>query len=284
MISRISALRLPLQPILRQRRRFSNNLSAKFWEWTTRSRPSWRESAKEASVLFVVFGVTGTTSVSLVRPALKHTIGLEGSLKEGPWSYRIGSLLLVSPVYACVFLGVGTLAGRHVYAAKMFQRIIGRFLPNTVTSRLICTPGKDTAVVAAAAASTAAGRPRSSVRLASADAGSPTPTENAIAQKLLQVVNSTPVVIFSSPTCPFCQAAKETMDAEGIQYVSLNIKSDERMALKEITGQSSVPSIWIGGKFVGGYGDGPEDWMGLRKLLSAGTLHVMIDEAEENQV
>jgi len=182
------------------------------------------------------------------------------------------------------FVFLGTLAGRHVYAAKMFQRIIGRFLPNAVTSRLICTPAKDTTIFAAAAATTAAGRPRSSVKLASADAGSSTlTTENPIAEKLLQVVKSTPVVIFSSPTCPFCQAAKETMDAEGIQYVSLNIKSDERMALKEITGQSSVPSIWIGGKFVGGFGDGPEDWMGLRKLLSAGTLHEMIDEAEKNQ-
>eukprot|EP00471_Norrisiella_sphaerica_P000121 CAMPEP_0184481428 /NCGR_PEP_ID=MMETSP0113_2-20130426/2971_1 /TAXON_ID=91329 /ORGANISM="Norrisiella sphaerica, Strain BC52" /LENGTH=276 /DNA_ID=CAMNT_0026860547 /DNA_START=69 /DNA_END=899 /DNA_ORIENTATION=- len=249
-------------------------LRSQFWRWTTQPRPSWRESGKEAGILFVVFGITGTASVTLVRPALKNTVGLEGSLKDGPWSYRIGSLLLVSPVYACVFLGVGTLAGRHNYAARMFQRIMGRFLPGRVSSMLSCPEGKAAAITRASASSS------SSTRMAAAAGASTPPTGNPIGAKLLQVVQSTPVVIFSSPTCPFCKAAKESLDAEGIQYVDLAVKSEERLALKELTGQSSVPNIWIGGKFVGGYGDGPEEWMGLRKLLAAGTLHDMVDEAE----
>lgn len=51
--------------------------SKSFWNWTTQSRPSWRHDFKEAAVIFTVFGVTGTSSVLLVRPALKHTLGLE---------------------------------------------------------------------------------------------------------------------------------------------------------------------------------------------------------------
>ena len=50
----------------------------RFWDWSLQPRPHWRESRTEAAVIFCVFGVTGSTSVAFVRPALKHTIGLEG--------------------------------------------------------------------------------------------------------------------------------------------------------------------------------------------------------------
>ena len=64
------------------------SLQSRFWNWTTQARPSWKENKLEAAVVFCVFGVTGSTSVGLVRPALKYTIGLEGSFIEGPNSYR----------------------------------------------------------------------------------------------------------------------------------------------------------------------------------------------------
>ncbi|GAB5366196.1 hypothetical protein AAMO2058_001124100 [Amorphochlora amoebiformis] len=150
------------------RRSFSSSslssIRSRFWKWTTQPRPSWRESGKEAGVLFIVFGITGTASVTLVRPALKYTLGLEGSLKDGPWSYRIGSLLLVSPVYACMLLGIGTLAGRHNFAAKMFKRIMGRFLPASVTSALVCPQG---------AARAASSRSRGSLRAAADGSAQP---------------------------------------------------------------------------------------------------------------
>jgi hypothetical protein len=78
----------------------------RFWTWTTQPRPDWKKSPKEAAVLFVVFGITGSSSVALVRPALKHTIGLDGTWKDGPNSYRILSFILVSPIYAVVLLTV----------------------------------------------------------------------------------------------------------------------------------------------------------------------------------
>ena len=90
--------------------------------------------------MFTVFGVTGSASVMLVRPALKHTIGLDGTWRDGPWSFRIGSLLLVSPVYACVLTVLGTACGRHPYFARMGLRIIGRFMPSSVQERLLCAP------------------------------------------------------------------------------------------------------------------------------------------------
>uniref|UniRef100_A0A7S2D5C5 DUF6787 domain-containing protein n=1 Tax=Florenciella parvula TaxID=236787 RepID=A0A7S2D5C5_9STRA len=115
-------------------------IGQRFWAWTTQKRPSWREDMGEAAVIFTVFGITGSSSVALVRPALKHTIGLEGTMSEGPWSYRIGSILAVSPVYACVLLTVGTVAGRHTFFSMMATNIFGRFLPSSVSKYIACPP------------------------------------------------------------------------------------------------------------------------------------------------
>jgi hypothetical protein len=112
----------------------------RFWEWTTQHRPTWRESKVEAAVVFCVFGVTGSTSVALTRPALKSTFGLEGSMADGPWSYRIISVLAVSPIYACCLLAFGTAAGRHTFFAAMATKIFGRFLPSSLSKRLACPP------------------------------------------------------------------------------------------------------------------------------------------------
>ena len=74
-----------------------------------------------------------------------HSIGLEGSLVEGPWSYRILSVLLVSPIYATFLVFFGTLAGRHRFFASMAGKIFNRFLPTAVSERIarafgVCFP------------------------------------------------------------------------------------------------------------------------------------------------
>lgn len=77
-----------------------------------------------------------------VRPSLKAIFGIEGSLMEGPNSYRIMSVLCVSPVYAAVLLAIGTLSGRHNYFAKMSMKILGRFVPKSFVHRVLCQPAK----------------------------------------------------------------------------------------------------------------------------------------------
>jgi hypothetical protein len=111
----------------------------KFWAWTLKTRPSWRESKVEAAVAFTVLGATGTGTMVLVRPSLKW-IGLEGSMMEGPNSYRLGSILIISPMYALTLVTVGTLAGRHRYFGGMSSKILGRFLP--FWRPILCPPAK----------------------------------------------------------------------------------------------------------------------------------------------
>lgn len=94
----------------------------------------------EAAVAFAVFGVTGSLSVLAVRPSLKSIFGIEGTLVDGPNSYRIMSVLCVSPVYAMVLLVIGTVSGRHNYFARMSMKILGRFVPKSVIHKIVCKP------------------------------------------------------------------------------------------------------------------------------------------------
>ena len=88
-----------------------------------------------------MFGITGSSSVALVRPALKSVLGIEGTMIDGPNSYRFLSFFLVTPIYCCVLLTVGTLAGRHTYFANMARKILGRFVPSEkMKSKIACKP------------------------------------------------------------------------------------------------------------------------------------------------
>lgn len=120
-----------------------SRLVSHFWKWTCQPRPSWKESKVEAAVLFTVFGVTGSSTMFAVRPALKK-IGLEGTMQDGPWSYRIGSVLIISPIYSMILITIGTLSGRHLYFARMTQKLLGRFVPSTAAKQKIaCEPARN---------------------------------------------------------------------------------------------------------------------------------------------
>ena len=112
---------------------------SRFWSWTTKQRPSWKESKLEAAVLFTVFGVTGSSSVYFVRPALEK-LGIKGSMREGPNSYRVISVLSVTPIYATILLTLGTLSGRHAFFANQWKKTIGRFVPKRAIDKMVCTP------------------------------------------------------------------------------------------------------------------------------------------------
>ena len=51
-------------------------------------------------------------------------------MKEGPWSYRIGSLILLMPIYSVTLVCVGTIFGRHAYFKKFALRMWQRFIPS----------------------------------------------------------------------------------------------------------------------------------------------------------
>lgn len=63
------------------------------------------------------------------------------------------------------------------------------------------------------------------------------------------------VVMFMSPYCKYCTMAKSILNSYGIDYRLINVQdnAESREKMQKITGQSSVPQIFIEGKHIGGY-------------------------------
>lgn len=82
------------------------------------------------------------------------------------------------------------------------------------------------------------------------------------------------VVIFSKLNCPHCQIGKQHFDKQKINYVAIEIEgradcSKIQDALKAMTGDKSVPRIFVQGKCIGGASE-------AEKLIKNGSLAEMI--------
>ncbi|MDP2264567.1 MAG: glutaredoxin 3 [Hydrogenophaga sp.] len=66
------------------------------------------------------------------------------------------------------------------------------------------------------------------------------------------------VKMFTSAYCPYCSRAKALLEKRGVtdlEEVFVDGKPDLRAQMKEITGRTSVPQIFIGQTHVGGCDD-----------------------------
>jgi len=82
------------------------------------------------------------------------------------------------------------------------------------------------------------------------------------------------IVVYSSANCGYCRAAVRFLEqVKGQQVEVLDLTGDwaARQALIEKTGHRTVPQIFIGETFVGGYDE-------LRTLDSAGKLDVLLGQ------
>jgi len=65
----------------------------------------------------------------------------------------------------------------------------------------------------------------------------------------------TRLVIYSTPTCPYCKRAKEYLFRKGIPYVEHNVAADRDAAREMVkkSGQLSVPVITIDDEVIVGF-------------------------------
>lgn len=63
------------------------------------------------------------------------------------------------------------------------------------------------------------------------------------------------VTIYSTPTCHFCEMAKEFFAEKGIEYTGFDVSTDaaKRAEMIELTGQLGVPVIVIGDEMMVGF-------------------------------
>ncbi len=66
-----------------------------------------------------------------------------------------------------------------------------------------------------------------------------------------------PVTIYSTPTCPYCIRAKQLFTSLNVAFTDVDLSADPALAeeLNNKHNWRTVPMIFIGDEFVGGYDD-----------------------------
>jgi Grx4 family monothiol glutaredoxin len=82
---------------------------------------------------------------------------------------------------------------------------------------------------------------------------------NSILARLEQLVQEQPIMLFmkgnpNEPRCGFSRKVVEALKAEGLEYGSFDILSDEavRQGLKEYSNWPTYPQLYAKGEFIGG--------------------------------
>ena len=65
------------------------------------------------------------------------------------------------------------------------------------------------------------------------------------------------IEIYTTPTCPYCHAAKALLAEKGADYTEITVLDPELRAAmtQRANGRRTVPQIFIGETHVGGYDD-----------------------------
>ncbi len=84
------------------------------------------------------------------------------------------------------------------------------------------------------------------------------PFEVSDADTMLKYINpqwqdQPSVSLFTKPGCPFCAKAKQALQDKGIKYEEIVLGKDATtVSVRAITGKTSVPQVFIGGRYIGG--------------------------------
>jgi len=84
------------------------------------------------------------------------------------------------------------------------------------------------------------------------------------------------VLIYSTASCPYCQAAERLLAHKGvndIERVRVDLEPGRRAEMQQKSGRTTVPQIWIDGRHIGGSDElhGLDESGQLDKLLAKAT-------------
>ncbi|KAI8364664.1 glutaredoxin-1 [Radiomyces spectabilis] len=79
----------------------------------------------------------------------------------------------------------------------------------------------------------------------------------AIEQLVKEAINNNKVAVFSKSYCPYCSKAKNVFKELGQEFYVIELDQDDKGSaiqqyLAQLTGQRTVPNIFINGEHIGG--------------------------------
>jgi len=82
----------------------------------------------------------------------------------------------------------------------------------------------------------------------------------AAQKKAQQMIDDNAVIVFSKSYCPFCRNTKEILDGFGAKYAHYELNQEDdgdeiQAALLQISGQRTVPNVFVGKEHIGGNSD-----------------------------
>lgn len=95
-------------------------------------------------------------------------------------------------------------------------------------------------------------------------------------------LSSHDVVFFDMAWCPYCRKAEAALVEAGFLFKKVPI-AGYKAALRQRTGATSAPSVWIKGTYVGGCNDGTEPWHGVRPMIRSGKFQEMLAAVKPSQ-
>ena len=109
--------------------------------------------------------------------------------------------------------------------------------------------------------------------------------EEEVQNKIKTDISSSPCVLFTWEASPACKKAIKYLDIAGASYKVIRLDdpwsegNPVRAELGKMVGRSSVPCIFIGGKYVGGFDGGVgEESPGILEMAFKGTLRDRLKE------
>lgn len=84
------------------------------------------------------------------------------------------------------------------------------------------------------------------------------------------------VTIYVTGYCGFCVRAKQLLKQKGVRFTEIDVegRDDLRSWLRQVSGQRTVPQVFINGQSMGGYSD-------IAALDEAGELDPLLAEAPQ---
>lgn len=80
------------------------------------------------------------------------------------------------------------------------------------------------------------------------------------------------VRMYTTRFCPYCMAARSLLSDKGVEFLDIAVdsKPELRAEMTRISGERTVPQIWVGETHVGGYTE-------LAALERGGDLDLLLD-------